>query len=146
MADADTFLADYTRGQIILAGTLLQLMARALGVGGVFFKSRDPKALGTWYQRWLGVEFDGNCAVFKPSAMPPAGFTVWSPFDAATTYFDPAQKDLMVNLVVDDLDGALAQVKAGGATIVGGVESYDYGRFGWFLDPDGNKVELWEPK
>jgi predicted enzyme related to lactoylglutathione lyase len=121
-------------------------MARALGVGGVFFKSPNPKALGAWYQQWLGVAFDGNCAVFQPSTMPPAGCTVWSPFEAGTTYFDPATKDLMVNLVVDDLDGALSQVKDGGATIVGDVQNYDYGRFGWFLDPDGNKVELWEPK
>jgi len=122
------------------------IMARALGVGGVFFKSRDPKALGAWYQRWLGVEFDGPFASFKPASMPAAAVTVWAPFDAGTKYFDPAQREFMFNLVVDDLDGALAQVKEGGATIVGGIEEADYGRFGWFLDPDGNKVELWEPK
>jgi predicted enzyme related to lactoylglutathione lyase len=121
-------------------------MARALGVGGVFFKSPDPKALGAWYQRWLGVEFDGNAVSFMPSAMPAAGCTVWSPFSASTTYFNPATKEFMINLIVDDLDGALAQVKEGGATIVGGIEGADYGRFGWFLDPDGNKVELWQPK
>ena len=121
-------------------------MARALGVGGVFFKSRDPKALGEWYKRWLGVEFDGNSAAFMPATMPAAGMTVWAPFDAATKYFDPAQKDLMINLIVDDLDGALAQVKEGGATIVGDIQGADYGSFGWFMDPDGNKVELWEPK
>jgi len=121
-------------------------MARALGVGGVFFKSRDPKALGAWYQRWLGVEFDGQSVGFSPASMPASALTVWAPFDAATKYFDPAQREFMVNLVVDDLDGALAQVKEGGATMAGEIENYDYGRFGWFLDPDGNKVELWEPK
>ena len=121
-------------------------MARALGVGGVFFKSPDPKALGAWYRHWLGVEFDGHAASFVPSAMPAAGVTVWSPFAASTTYFDPARREFMINLVVDDLDGALAQVKEGGATLVGGIETFEYGRFGWFLDPDGNKIELWEPR
>ena len=119
---------------------------RVHAIGGVFFKSRDPKALGAWYQRWLGVEFDGQSAGFKPASMPPAAVTVWAPFDAVTKYFDPAQRDFMINLVVDDLDGALAQVKEGGATLVGGIEEADYGRFGWFVDPDGNKVELWEAK
>ncbi|HZT78022.1 MAG TPA: VOC family protein [Vicinamibacterales bacterium] len=121
-------------------------MARALGVGGVFFRSRDPKALGAWYQRWLGVEFDGQAVSFSPAAMPPAALTVWCPFAADTKYFDPAKRDFMINLVVDDLDAALAQVKDGGAEIVGAVQEADYGRFGWFIDPDGNKIELWQPK
>jgi predicted enzyme related to lactoylglutathione lyase len=81
-------------------------MARALGIGGVFFRSYDPKSLAEWYQR---------C-------------------------------DYMFNLVVDDLDGALEQVREGGAELVGGVEEQEYGRFGWFMDPEGNKVELWQPK
>src|SRR5690242_18379475 len=97
-------------------------MARALGVGGVFFTSPDPKALGAWYQRWLGVEYDGNAVSFSPSAMPEAAVTVWSPFPATTRYFDPSTRGFMFNLVVDDLDGALAQVKEGGAELVGGVQ------------------------
>ncbi len=121
-------------------------MARALGVGGIFFKSPNPAALGAWYQRWLGLEYDGQAVSFQPSAMPAAGLTVWSPFAASTKYFDPATREFMINLVVDDVDGALAQVKEGGATLVGDVQDFDYGRFGWFLDPDGNKVELWQPK
>ena len=121
-------------------------MASVLGVGGIFFKSGDPKALGEWYRRWLGLEFDGQFATLKPATMPAAGATVWSPFPAATNYFDPSSRDFMVNLVVDNLDEALGQVRDGGARIVGGIEDFDYGRFGWFLDPDGNKVELWQPK
>ena len=78
--------------------------------------------------------------------MPPNGATVWSPFDRATKYFDPAARDYMFNLVVDDLDGALRQVREGGAELVGAIEEQDYGRFGWFMDPEGNKVELWQPK
>ncbi len=121
-------------------------MAKAVGVGGVFFKSKDPQALGVWYQRWLGVPFDSGFASFKPSAMPPAGMTVWSPFATDSTYFAPSTKEFMLNLVVDNLDEALAQVREGGAEVVGEIQEYDYGRFGWFLDPERNKVELWEPK
>ena len=121
-------------------------MATVLGVGGVFFKSRDPQALGAWYQRWLGLPFDSQAASFKPATMPPAGMTVWAPFEASTNYFQPATKDFMFNLVVDNLDQALAQVRQGGAEIVGDIAEHDYGRFGWFLDPEQNKVELWEPR
>ena len=122
-------------------------MAKALGVGGVFYKSRDAKALGEWYQRWLGVPYEkGSGASFMPSAMPAGSVTVWSPFAADTKYFQPSPREFMFNLVVDDVEGALAQVKEGGATIVGEIADESYGRFGWFVDPDGNKVELWEPK
>ena len=121
-------------------------MARALGIGGVFFKSPDPKALGKWYRGVLGVPFDDECGGNFPVGDAPTGsFTVWAPFRADTDYFAPTSSPFMINLMVDDLDGALEQVEAGGATIVGDVESYDFGRFGWFLDPDGNKVELWQP-
>jgi predicted enzyme related to lactoylglutathione lyase len=122
-------------------------MAKVLGVGGVFFRSDDPKTLAEWYQRWLGVPISfPHGHAFTPDTMPPGGATVWSPFARATNYFDPAARDYMVNLVVDDLDGALAQVREGGAEVVGGIEEMEYGRFGWFMDPEGNKVELWQPK
>lgn len=121
-------------------------MAKVLGVGGIFFRSRDPQALSAWYHRWLGVPpAHPHGATFMASDMPEGGLTVWSPFEEETTYFDPSKQRFMFNLVVDDLDGALAQVREGGAEVVGEIEEYDYGRFGWFLDPDGNKVELWEP-
>jgi predicted enzyme related to lactoylglutathione lyase len=121
-------------------------MATVLGVGGLFFKSRDPEALGAWYQRWLGLQSEGQAVTFSPTVMPPAGKTVWAPFPAATDYFQPSSKEFMFNLVVDNLDEALTQVREGGAEIVGSVEESDYGRFGWFLDPEQNKVELWEPR
>ncbi len=122
-------------------------MARVLGIGGVFFRSDDPKTLVEWYQRWLGVPISfPHGAAFTPDTMPPNGATVWSPFDRATKYFDPATRDYMFNLVVDDLEGALAQVREGGAEVVGDIEEQEYGRFGWFMDPEGNKVELWQPK
>ena len=121
-------------------------MAKALGVGGIFFKSADPKALMAWYQRALGVPSDsGDYATFFPATMPAGGCTVFSPFMMDTGYFAPSGSSFMFNLVVDDLDGALKQVADAGATLAGDIASYDYGRFGWFIDPDGNKVELWEP-
>ena len=122
-------------------------MAKVIGLGGVFFKSRDPQALGEWYQKWLGVPVESawGGATFKPDQMPPGGYSVWSPFPADTQYFAPAEQPFMMNLVVDDLDGVLTQVTEGGAEIVGEIEESEFGRFGWFLDPEGNKVELWQP-
>ncbi|MCB9915241.1 MAG: VOC family protein [Planctomycetes bacterium] len=123
-------------------------MARVLGVGGIFFKSKDPAKLAGWYAEHLGVPVEAawNGASLKPDAMPPKGLTVWSPFPADTKYFEPSGQAYMINLVVDDLDGALAQVQAGGAELAGEPQDHEYGRFGWFLDPEGNKVELWEPR
>ena len=122
-------------------------MAKVVGVGGVFFKARDPDSLGAWYKEWLSLPVEPPYgASFRPGDQPRGALTVWGPFKADTTYFDPARKEFMFNLIVDDLDGALAQVEEGGARVVGEIEEYDYGRFGWFMDPEDNKVELWEPR
>ena len=122
-------------------------MAKALGVGGVFFKSPDTEALLDWYAKHLGFERGDEPGItLHHAALPQGSYTVWGPFKAETRYFDPSAKDYMFNLIVDDLDGALKQVAAGGAEVVGDIERYDFGSFGWFIDPDGNKVELWQPK
>ena len=121
-------------------------MAKALGVGGIFFKSKDPKALMAWYQKVLGVPAEsGDYASFFPATMPAGSCTVFSPFKADTEYFAPSESSFMFNLVVDDLNGALHQIVEAGGTLAGDMQTFDYGRFGWFIDPDGNKVELWEP-
>ncbi len=122
-------------------------MARVVGVGGVFFKADDPKGLAAWYSRWLGlvIENDFIAAQFSPADQPPGGYTVWHPMRADTDYTAPSDKPFMINFMVDDLDEALAQVREGGAEVVGGQESYEFGRFGWFMDPEGNKIELWQP-
>lgn len=121
-------------------------MARVLGVGGVFFKSPDPEKLYAWYERWLGFHSDPQWGImFEPQDMPKNSGTVWSAFVASTDHFAPSSKEFMFNLIVDDVRAALAQVKEGGAQLVGEVEEADYGKFGRFMDPDGNKVELWEP-
>jgi predicted enzyme related to lactoylglutathione lyase len=120
-------------------------MAKVVGVGGLFFKSPDPGRLLAWYAKWLGMG-DGKSSIeFQAGELAGHAFTVWSPFPANTDYFAPSRKDFMFNLIVDDLDAALGQVHLGGAQVVGEVEEHEYGRFGWFIDPDGNKVELWEP-
>lgn len=122
-------------------------MARALGIGGVFFKSLDPEALKAWYGRWLGFDLSNPPGVtFTAETFPDHGLTVWSPFPDDTDYFAPSVSRMMINLIVDDLREALRQVAEGGAEVVGEIESHPYGDFGWFIDPDGHKVELWQPR
>ncbi|TKB54685.1 VOC family protein [Ferrimonas aestuarii] len=120
-------------------------MAKALGVGGVFFKSSNPKLLGEWYKQHLGMDVGEFGCNFEPAKLPENALTVWCAFDEQTRYFDPSERRYMINLIVDDLDGALAQVEQGGATLVAEVVEESYGRFGWFVDPEGNKIELWQP-
>ena len=124
-------------------------MAEVLGIGGIFFKSPDPKKLCQWYSQWLGFKIDSESGFtfvpFMPNTMPPNGYTVWSAFDSRTTYFSPSDNEFMFNPVVDNLQEALSQVRAGGAQVIGDIEKSEYSQFGWFMDPDGNKVELWQP-
>lgn len=128
---------------------MAQAKGKALGVGGVFFRSRDPAGLGSWYREHLGLNIeswgDTHGTSFGPADMPENAFTVWSAFSANTEYFGESGQTYMINLVVDDLDAALANVEAGGAQVVPDREEHDFGRFGWFVDPEGNRVELWEP-
>lgn len=124
-------------------------MAKVVGLGGVFFKTEDPAALARWYHEHLGMPIDIENptygATLQPESIPRGGFQVWSPFNADTKYLDPSKATFMFNLMVDDVAGALEQVVAAGATQVGDIEDSEFGRFGWFMDPAGNKVELWEP-
>jgi len=120
-------------------------MAKVLGVGGVFFKSAKPGQLARWYSRCLGIPLVApGVATFSPGTMPKGGYTVWSALRSSTRYFRPSAQQYMVNFVVDDLEAALQQVAAAGGVRVGRVREYAYGKFGWFLDPEGNKVELWQ--
>lgn len=119
-------------------------MARVTGIGGVFFKARDKTALIAWYRDHLGVDASGQGSVVFQSAG--AGeVTVWGPFDHDTDYFNPSTAPFMINFRVDDLDGMLAKLRAAGVTVDDKVEDYDYGRFGWIMDPEGNRLELWQP-
>lgn len=121
---------------------------RVTGLGGLFFKSNDPEALKRWYRDRLGIEFDrhGSVFVWKDVEAPhEEHITVWGPFTRDTTYFVPSTREFMINYRVDDLEGILEQLRKEGVTVVGAVEEYEYGKFGWILDPDGTKIELWEP-
>lgn len=121
-------------------------MARVLGVGGFFVKSADPQRLSRWYRDTLGMPVDdGTAATFMPESAPAGGITVWSAFPADTEYFGPGSQQAMANLIVDDLDAALQQLRAAGADVASDVQDEPYGRFCWFIDPDGNRVELWQP-
>lgn len=120
-------------------------MAKVLGIGGVFFKSPDPQRLYAWYRTYLGLELNDWGMAFLPANMPEHSHTVWSAFKDDSSYFGSSPQGFMFNLIVDDLQEALAQVQAGGASVPQPSEEHPYGKFGWFIDPDGNKVELWEP-
>ena len=114
-------------------------MQRVTGIGGVFFRSRDPAGLVAWYAEHLGVPVTDGYVVFPESRN-----TVWSPFSETTEYW-PSAKQGMVNFTVSDLDAMLAQLRAAGVEVDERVEDHEYGRFGWAVDPEGNRFELWEP-
>lgn len=125
-------------------------MARVTGIGGVFFKARDPQGLRAFYIERLGLTAEpGQPVVFhwRSAEDPPApGATVWDPFGDDTTYFSPGKADWMVNYRVDDLDGILAQLREAGVEVDERTEEMaGIGRFGWAIDPEGNRFELWEP-
>jgi predicted enzyme related to lactoylglutathione lyase len=119
------------------------------GIGGIFFKSRDPAATTAWYHEHLGVPIhreQGSFFAWKELDRPQqTARTVWSAFPADTDYFAPGGAEFMVNYRVRDLDALLAQLRAAGVQVVGKTEEYPYGRFAWILDPEGRKIELWQP-
>jgi phosphoglycerate dehydrogenase-like enzyme/predicted enzyme related to lactoylglutathione lyase len=119
---------------------------RVTGIGGVFFKSENSKELVAWYGKHLGLKTDAYGSTFWwKDAQGNDCSTQWSPFAADTNYFEPSQKQFMQNFRVHDLEKLLEKLKQEGVTIIGEMESYDYGKFGWILDLEGNKIELWEP-
>lgn len=120
-------------------------MARITGFGGLFFKSPDPKALAAWYRDVLGLEIqDFGAALLAYDAPGHPEHVVWSPFAADTDYYKPSTREFMVNFAVDDLDAMLEAIDAKGVAVLGRQDE-SYGRFAWILDPDGTKIELWQP-
>ena len=121
-------------------------MARVTGIGGVFFKVKDPAATRDWYRQHLGFNSDeyGTSFEWRHADQPDhKGFTLWSPFKESTDYFD---EPIMINFRVDDMDALLDQLRLEGIEVVSEVQSFEYGKFVHILDNDGNKVELWEPE
>jgi predicted enzyme related to lactoylglutathione lyase len=121
-------------------------MERVLGIGGVFFKARDPQGLATWYREHLGVPVETGQTYTTLVSAAAGEPTVWSVFPADTQYFGTGNAGHMFNYRVRDLDAMLAQLAAAGATVDARIDDYEYGRFGWATDPEGNRFELWEPR
>jgi catechol 2,3-dioxygenase-like lactoylglutathione lyase family enzyme len=122
---------------------------RVLGIGGIFFKSGQHGELLEWYRDKLGFQTGSGATEFKwrsPARPDVEEMTVWSVFPAASNYFDPSGASFMVNYIVDDLDALLAKLADQGVSIDPKREDHEYGRFGWIFDPDGNKIELWQPR
>lgn len=124
-------------------------MARVTGIGGIFFKARDRAALAAWYRDRLGVPVqDWHGAMFQladdgtPGAQ---GYAVWSLFANDSTYFGPGSQSFMVNFRVDDLDALLASLREAGCAVDEKTHADEFGKFGWVTDPEGNRVELWQP-
>jgi predicted enzyme related to lactoylglutathione lyase len=126
-------------------------MQRVIGVGGIFFKANDPEKLAAWYKKhlglnveeWGGVTFqEGAGADLQPKRQ---GYIAWSPFEADTVYFEPSTKPYMLNFRVHDLHALLEELRREGVDVDEKTEESDFGKFGWLMDPEGTRIELWEP-
>jgi predicted enzyme related to lactoylglutathione lyase len=124
-------------------------MAKITGIGGVFLKSKgDSTALAAWYQKHLGMhleDFGGAVLKWPDDSAEDRGLTVWHLTDSDSQWFSPSTSSFMINYRVDNLGEMLAQLRAGGMEVISGPESHENGKFAWIMDPDGNKIELWEP-
>ena len=121
---------------------------KVTGIGGIFFKCKDPQKMKEWYSKNLGLKTDEYGSMFmsrnidKPDQKE---YLQWSPFSDSTNYFEPSKKEFMINYCVENLEALLEELKKEGVTIVDKVETYEYGKFVHIMDPEGNKIELWEP-
>jgi predicted enzyme related to lactoylglutathione lyase len=124
-------------------------MKRVTGIGGVFFKAKDPTALRAWYGKHLGIDVqEWGGAAFRwadAQGKPVAGTTIWTVADASGDYFAPSVASFMVNYRVADVHALVKALRSEGCTVLDKVEESEYGKFAWVIDPEGNKVELWEP-
>lgn len=119
-------------------------MKRVLGIGGIFLKARDPEALRAWYQRHLGLEVLEWGGVVFPADRP-GGIVVWNLFPETTDHFAPSASSCMINYVVEDLPALLEALRSEGCEVDPRTEDSEFGRFGWVMDPEGNRIELWQP-
>lgn len=119
-------------------------MKRVVGIGGVFFKAKNPETLGAWYRDHLGFDLaKWGGAVFQSASADEK--TAWSLFSTDSSYFAPSTQPFMINYRVNDLHALLAQLRAEGCEVDAKMDESEYGKFGWVMDPEGNRVELWEP-
>ncbi len=123
-------------------------MKKVTGIGGIFFKCKDPGKMNEWYKTNLGLNTNQYGATFEwyqGADRTKKGITQWSPFKETTTYFEPSTKDFMITYRVENIEALVGELKKNGVTIVDTMQSFDYGKFVHVLDPEGNKIELWEP-
>ena len=145
---ATSFCCGFAFKTIITTNNKTIKMNKVTGIGGIFFKCKDPKQMKDWYQKHLGLNTNDYGAVFEwyeGSDSTKKGLTQWSPFAETTKYFEPSTKDFMINYRVENLEELVEQLKKEGVVIVDNIESYDFGKFVHIIDLEGNKVELWEP-
>lgn len=145
---AGTFALGYAFRSVMPVNKTDQSFRKVTGIGGIFFKCKDPKKVREWYQANLGLNTNNFGAVFEwrqGADTTKKGFTQWSPFKETTKYFEPSTKDFMINYRVDNLEALLVQLRKDSVKIVDTVETAAYGKFIHIMDIEGNKIELWEP-
>lgn len=143
-----SFLSGFGLKTILTQKKELQKTKKVTGIGGIFFKCKDPRKIREWYQANLGLNTNQYGAVFEwyqGADSTKKGFSQWSPFNEKTKYFEPSTKDYMINYRVENLTALVAELKKNNVTIVDTIESVEYGKFVHILDVEGNKIELWEP-
>ncbi|MGN6601401.1 MAG: VOC family protein [Ginsengibacter sp.] len=144
-----SFISGFALKTILSNKDKTTTMKKVTGIGGIFFKCKDPGKMKQWYHENLGLntnDFGATFNWFEGDNSTKKGSTQWAPFPEKTKYFDPSTKDFMINYRVDNLEALVEELKKNGVSIVDNIESYDYGKFVHLLDPEGNKIELWEPK
>ena len=136
------------KSMVIKASNNKQSIKKVTGIGGIFFKCKDPKKMREWYKTNLGLKTNAYGAVFEwrqGADTTKKGFSQWSPFSEKTKYFEPSTKDFMINYRVDNMEALVDQLRKDGVLVVDTIERVEYGKFVHIMDIEGNKVELWEP-
>jgi predicted enzyme related to lactoylglutathione lyase len=145
---ASSFLLGFTF-KTIISNKKNTPMKKVTGIGGIFFKCKDPKAINEWYKTHLGFDTSPYGTSFEWRQIDDGtkkGLTQWNPFAENTKYFEPSAKDFMINYRVENLEALVEELKKENVSIVDKIETYDYGKFVHILDVEGNKIQLWEPK
>lgn len=143
-----TFMLGFAFNHFIATNQTQASKPRATGVGGIFFKCKNPKAVKDWYQKNLGFNIDKygtNFQWYQGADSTKKGYTAWAPFAQTTKYFAPSEKDFMINYRVENMELLVQQMKQNGVNVVDSIQTVDYGKFVHVMDVEGNKVELWEP-
>ena len=145
---ATSFLSGFTFKTILTQPEETQTMKKVTGIGGIFFKCKDPNKMKEWYKTNLGLNTNEYGASFEwrqSDDSTKKGLTQWTPFKETTKYFEPSTKDFMINYRVENIETLVEDLKKTGVTILDTIQTYDYGKFVHILDIEGNKIELWEP-